>query len=101
MEEKLFELMTKMYSDLTRQLGVVDQRLDSMDRRFDVLEDKVDANTTELKSLGNQVTVMEHDLKNDIKALYDGYQQTYEKVVTLENKFEKQDVEIRVIRGGK
>ena len=42
------------------------------------------------------------------KALYDGYKLTYEKLETvgervtnIENNMEKQDVEIRVIRGGK
>ena len=42
------------------------------------------------------------------KALYDRYKLTYEKLITLEkkvdeieNKVEKQDVEIRVIKGAK
>ena len=41
------------------------------------------------------------ELKDDIKALYDGYKQTYEKVTFLESKLDKQEVEIRVVKGGK
>ena len=67
MENKIFEFMTKMYSDLAT-------RLDSMDKRFDGIDN-------DLKALGNQLTVIKYEVKNDIKVLYDGYIQTYEKVV--------------------
>lgn len=129
MENKLFELMTQMYSDITKRLGDI--------------EDKVDNNKNELKSLGNQLTVIESDMKNDIKALYDGYKGAIElgednkrilkhvndkqdmlvigndiikdrtekievyieriekNVNVLKNKVEKQEIEIKVIKGGK
>ena len=48
-----------------------------------------------------------YGVKKDISALYDGYKQTYEEVVNIKktvneisSKVEKQDVEIRVIKGG-
>ncbi len=89
MEEKLFELMTKMYSDITA-------RLDTMDKKLDNKADK------------NDIIHMENKLDNNSKALFDGYKQTYEKLESLDikvsdisSKVEKQDVEIRVIKGGK
>ena len=77
--EQLFEFMTKMYSEMKENMAT----------KHDIirLEDKMDTNH---------------------KALYDGYKQTYEKLTILENKVneidnkvEKQDVEIRVIKGAK
>lgn len=83
MEDKTFELLTKMYSDFSK--------------RFDNVENRI----RKVESL------IENDVKKDINALYDGYNQTYEKLVTVENKIDdisakvdKQDVEIRVIKGG-
>lgn len=89
MEDKLFELMTKMYSDIT-------VRLDSMDKKLDGKSDKSD------------IVRIENKLDADSKALFDGYKQTYEKLGVLETKvdsisqkIEKQDVELKVLKGGK
>lgn len=89
MEDKLFELMTKMYSDITAKLDTMDKKLDSKADKNDVIQ-------------------LEDKIHNDSKALFDGYKQTYEKLESLEtkvdeisSKVEKQDVEIRVIKGGK
>jgi predicted nuclease with TOPRIM domain len=93
MEDKVFELMSKMYGEFT-------------DFRKEIT-DKVDNNSKELKKLGNQVTRLEVELKNDIKTLYEGYTSLHEKLNVIENKVDhltlrvdKQDVEIRVIKGG-
>lgn len=87
MEDKAFDLLTRMYGEFS-------------DFRKDITQ-KVQENS-------NHILRLEHDLKNDAKALYDGYQQTFEKLVTVENKVDdisakvdKQEVEIRVIKGGK
>lgn len=89
MEDKLFELMTKMYSDITN-------KLDSMDKKLDGKADKSD------------IVRMENKQDVDSKALFDGYKQTYEKLGVLETKvdsisqkIEKQDVELKVLKGGK
>lgn len=82
MEDKTFELLTKMYSDF--------------------LEFR-----NEFKGLKNDVVSIENKLDNNSKALFDGYKQIYEEVVDIKkaineisSKVEKQDVEIRVIKGG-
>ncbi|MCX7923148.1 MAG: hypothetical protein N3B21_14240 [Clostridia bacterium] len=89
MEEKLFELMTKMYSDITSKLEAMDKKLDKKADKSDIvhIENKSDTNT---------------------KALFDGYKQFYEKLNILDNKInelsskvEKQEVEVKVIKGGK
>ena len=69
----------------------MDKRLDGVDGRLAKLE-----------------MVVENDIKKDLSALYDGYQRNYEKLTVLEQKVDslsdrvdKQEVEIKVIKGGK
>ena len=94
LEDKAFELLTKMYSEFS-------------EFRKDIT-DKVENNSKEIKTVGNQVTKLENEFKTDAKALFDGYKQTYEKLGVLETKvdsisqkIEKQDVELKVLKGGK
>lgn len=89
MEDKLFELMTKMYSEITAKLEAMDKKLDNKADKQDIIR-------------------IENKLDSDSKALYDGYKQTFEELVVVEKKVddisakvEKQDVEITVIKGGK
>ena len=86
MEDKTFELLTKMYGEFS-------------EFRKDITQ-KVEDN-------GNHILRLEHDLKDNIKALYNGYEQTYEKLIQVEkkvdglsNKVDRQEVEINVIKGG-
>mgnify|MGYP003772423221 CR=1 FL=1 len=94
MEDKMFELMTKMYSDMTT--------------KFDAMDNKIDSMATEIKDIKGDIVRIENKLDNTTKALFDGYNQVYDKVVAVENavndlssKVEKQEVEIKVIKGGK
>lgn len=87
MEDKTFELLTKMYGEFTN-------RFDEMGK--------------DIKSLKNDVISIENKLDANSKALLDGYNQTYEKLMEvdkkvdrLSEKVEKQEVEIKVIKGGK
>lgn len=86
MEVKTFELMTKMYGE------------------FSEFKD-------EFKDLKNKVALiemkMEHNIETKIQALFDGRDGIHKKLDCIEqkideiaNKVEKQDVEIRVIKGG-
>lgn len=91
MEDKTFELLTKMYSEFSEFRKETADRLSSLENGQKKIEN-----------------ILENDIKSDIKTLYDGYKQTYEKVSSLENKvdslsnkIERQEVEIKVIKGGK
>ena len=91
MEDKTFELLSKLYGEFSEFRKETNTRLDSLENGQKKIE-----------------SLIENDVKSDIKALYDGYKQTYEKLESLEikvddisSKVEKQDVEIRVIKGGK
>lgn len=99
MEDKTFELLTKMYSEFS------DFRKDMTGFKEDMTDFKHDI-TKEVKTIGNQVTKLEYELKNDIKVLYDGYRQTYEKLQTVESKvddisqsLEAHDIRLKVLEG--
>lgn len=89
--EKLFDLMSKMYAEFSEFRKETSTRFDSMEGRLDKIE-----------------IAIEHDIKNDIKALYDGYQATQKKLTNIETivldtnqKVEKHDVEIQLIKSSR
>jgi uncharacterized protein YaaN involved in tellurite resistance len=93
-EDKTFELLTKMYGELTS--------------RFDKVEVDMQGIKNQVGSIGNKVTTMEFELKKDVSTLYDGYKQTYEKLDAVEQKLDelsekvdRHDIKIQVIEGGR
>ncbi|EMS73756.1 hypothetical protein [Ruminiclostridium cellobioparum] len=90
MEDKMFELVTKMYDEFS-------------EFRKDMNEFRKETKK-EIRGLKNDVIRFE----NKLDAVFDGYKQTFEKLTVVEKKVddlsakvEKQDVEITVIKGGK
>ena len=84
MEDKSFDLLTQIYSELKEFRKEATDRLTKIE------------------------TITENEIKPDIKASLEGYQMVYEKqkehdkqLESIVNKLEKQDVEITVIKGGK
>ena len=97
LEEKMLALMEKLY----REFKSLDGKVGSLDGKVGSLDAKVG-------NLQKDVLRIENKLDTDSKALFDGYSQTYEKLGVIEtkvdaisSKVEKQDVEIRVIKGAK
>lgn len=93
MDEKMFELLEKMYIEIQNVKS-------NMATKEDLSEVK--------QELKHDIVRLENKIDKNDKALFDGYELTYEKLVTLgkkvdsiDEKVEKQDVEIRVIKGGK
>lgn len=94
--DKLFEFMTKMYSEMKEGFSKIDDRFNDVDDRFNKLENEV----SKIK------LTIENDIKPDIKTSLEGYSQVYEKLEVLEKKVDElaekqssQEVEIRVIKG--
>lgn len=105
MEDKMFELMGKIYGELSEFRKETNTRLDNLEKRQEELEK---GQMVLQKGQIKIEAILENDIKNDMKAVFDGYKQTYEEVrevkEALENlasKVEKQEVEIKVIKGGK
>ena len=64
--EKVFELMTKMYSEMQNGFNNVNERFEEVNKRFDKVE-------TKLSKIENTVTNIEHDHGQKLEALFDGY----------------------------
>ncbi|MFZ5986731.1 MAG: hypothetical protein ACOYWZ_06370 [Bacillota bacterium] len=67
MEDKMFELMSKIYSELTEFRAETNKRLAT-------LEDGQ-------KKQNNDTIRIENKIDTNSKALFDGHKQTYEKVI--------------------
>ena len=93
MDEKIFELLEKMYIEMQ-----------NMKSDMTIKEDLSIAK----QELKHDIVRIENKMDKSDKALFDGYKLTYEKLVTLENKLDvvdenviKHDVDIRYIKGVK
>lgn len=91
MENKTFELLTKMYDEFSDRFDSIGNRLDGVEKRLSKVE-----------------LIIENEIKNDIRALYDGYRQANEGLKVIKEtvdeisaKIDRHEVEIRVIKGGK
>ena len=76
--------------------------------KFEILEKGQQELKGDFQNLSNQMIRFENNMRDDIGALYDGYKLTYElakdnnkKLVEISTKVDKQEVEIKVIKGGK
>lgn len=90
----MFELLSKMYTEMKQGFSSVDKRLDDLE--------------SDVKSIKKDGIRIENDLKPKLEAALDGYKTVYERLSILEDKVdgiatkvEKQDVEIRVIKSAK
>lgn len=94
MENKMFELLTRMYNEFSN--------------RFDRVEKNISGLKEDVTGLKEDVIRIENKLDSSTKALFDGYMQTHErlgilekKVDELSGKFDRHEVEIKVIKGGR
>lgn len=74
MDDKLFELIEKMYSDLKNEISSVKKDL-----------------TNEIRTVGNQVLKLENDVNPKMEALFDGYKQNTETLERIETEVSKQE----------
>jgi len=75
--EKLLELMTKMYSDMQEGFKKVDKRFDALEVRVDRVE--------------KTVLKIEHDHGEKLQALFDGYKQYTNQLNLIEKEVSKHD----------
>lgn len=65
MEDKTFELLTKMYSEMNTRFGEMNTRFDEVNKKLDGKADKSD------------IVRIEERMENNTKALFHGYKQVY------------------------
>ncbi len=121
LEDKIFELMEKLYQEFSLNREETNKRFDSMDERFDRIDVRLDGMDVRLDGMDERFDIIEHkldekanrsdiirlenDLKPKVMAALDGYKVVYEKlgvlheeVLKISKKVEAQEVELRVIR---
>lgn len=69
MEDRMFELMEKMYNEFSK-------RFDNIERKLDEKADKQD------------IARLETELKNELNSLQDGYMQNAEQLTMVEDRLE-------------
>ena len=101
LDEKIIELMTKMYGEMQKGFTEVNKRLGNLEEGQGKLEEDV-------KILGKQVAQIENELKPKVEAALDGYKVVYKKLDEIDNKVDKlgeiienHDVKIELIKSAK
>lgn len=99
MEEKTFELIEKMYSEMQKGFSAIRSE---MAEGFTEVRREMTEGFTEVRQ---SIVLLENKVDVNLKALYDGYQQNTEsinriekKIDILDEKVDRHDLEIRVIK---
>ena len=102
MEDRVFNLLEKMYVDLSAKIEGLE---DKMSDKIEGLDGKIEVMGKEISSIKLDLVRIENKMDDNHKVLQDGYKLTYEKLNRLEEKVDKIDkkverheVEIRVIK---
>ena len=131
MEDKTFELVTQLYSEMTKQFELmnqrfeaIDQRFDAIDQRFEAIDHRFEAIDHRFETIDQRFEIIEHklDRKADasdivrlentlvpkVDALLDGYKQLSEKqneictsIHALQVKVMQHDVQIAALQAAK
>ena len=108
----LFELMTKMYADITNRMdsmqgdikGVnkrldnlenkvdnLETKVDNLETKVDNLENKVDNLETKVQHIDNKVSIIEQEHGKKLTALFDGYTQNAQKLDNIQEEVSKHE----------
>lgn len=108
MENKIFDLLEKVYIDLQEtksDVKVLIVRQDKMDERQDMMDGRLDRIEGSLTRLEIKV---EHEISTKIDALFEFRDEALQrfdriegKIDNLSEKVDKHDISIQVIQGGK
>lgn len=94
--EKIFELMTKMYSEMQEGFNKVNKRFDSVDKRIDATDKRIDGLENQVKKTN---LTIENGVNPKLDALFDGYKQNSEKLQKIEDEVAKhEEVIIRRVK---
>ncbi len=75
--DKMFELMTQMYSEMQNGFKNIENRFEGIEGRLESVEGR-------LESVENTLFRIEQDHGNKLEALFDGYKQNAEKLNRIE-----------------
>jgi hypothetical protein len=84
MEDKLFDLMSKMYGEFSEFRKETNERFDKIENRLTGVEDR-------LTGVEKTVLKIEQDHGEKLSALFDGYVQNTNKLDRIEDEVKKHD----------
>lgn len=87
----LFELMTKMYADITNRMDSMQGDIKGVNKRLDNLETKVDNLETKVQHIDNKVSIIEQEHGKKLTALFDGYTQNAQKLDNIQEEVSKHE----------
>ena len=98
-DEKLFEFMTKMYSEMQEGFKQVNNKIDKVDGRIDKVDGRIDKIDGRIDKLEKTVFKMEQEHGQKLDALFDGYKQNSEQLNRIEHEVAKdEEVVLRKIK---
>jgi len=90
-EEKVFELMTKMYTEMQKGFKHLEGRLTGVEGRLTGVEDRLTGVEDRLTTVEKTVIKIEIEHGQKLSALFDGYTQNSEKLDRIESEIAKHE----------
>lgn len=102
MDEKIFDLIEKMYVEMQNGFKKVDERfvgvensIEGIDSRIEGIDRRIESIDGRLSGLEDKVTniniTLEHEIKPQLKALFDEYKQNSDKLDRIEKEVSKHE----------
>ena len=82
--EKIFELLEKMYSDLSSEISGMKSEIGGMKSEIGGMKSEIGGLKSEIRDVKNTVTRIEHEHGKKLDALFDGYVQNTEQLKRIE-----------------
>ncbi|RCX16935.1 hypothetical protein DFR58_109163 [Anaerobacterium chartisolvens] len=86
MEDKAFELITQMYSEMKQQFEDMNKQFEDMNKQFKEVNRKLDQ-----KADKTDIVRLENELNPKVQALFDGYKQHTDILERIENEVTRQE----------
>ena len=93
-ENKIFEFMTKMYSEMQEGFKDIKTEVESHTKRFNNLENRLDTIENEVKKIGAKI---DGKLIPTNEALFDGYKDNSEHITIIDDKIDRLQIDVNTI----
>lgn len=90
-EDKIFDLMTKMYSGMQEGFKEVNDKINKLDNRLSKVENRLSKVENRLSKVEKTVIDIENNHGAKLDALFDGYKQNSDKLDRIEAEVSKHE----------
>ncbi len=87
-EDKVLNLLEKMYIEFNGKFEKIDQRFEKIDQRFEKIDQRFDGLEHRIEKLELKV---ENDISKKIEVLFDGQKQMFAQLNRIEEKVDQHD----------